>query len=115
MLAIKKNKIEFSGLGMVISLVLLVVFFGLVHGYLEIEPFENYLSILIGLYFVIASWAFPYILKELMESIFDVERIPMSMIMILALASYSIAPFIYLYFKFSNIKNKKNAGNNEEE
>ena len=64
-----KKEFEFSGLGMIMSLFYLVLVFGAVHVYWLGEPFKSWLSILISIYILICTWAFPYIIKKLEQRI----------------------------------------------
>lgn len=109
MLTINKKKFEFSGLGMIMSLILLVFSFALVHGYWLGEPFESYLSILVTLYLLTCTWAFPYIIKELGERFeHDVERTGFTIFQGMSVLAYFIAPFIYFYLKYFDTKNEGN-------
>lgn len=106
---INKEKFEFSGLGMIMSLVLLVFSFALVHGYWLGEPFESWLSIIVTLYLLLCTWALPYIIKELVERFNgDIEKTGFTIFQGMSIVAYFIAPLIYFYLKFFDTKNKEN-------
>lgn len=119
MLIINKKKFEFSGLGMIMSLILLVFSFSLVHGYWLGEPFESYLSILVTLYLLMCTWAFPYIIKELGRSDQEVEKMGYTIFKGINFVVYFVAPVVYLYLKYFDTKNgekgEENKRNNQSE
>jgi hypothetical protein len=97
---INKKKFEFSGMGMFISLIYLVMSFVLFHGYLLGEPFESFMSILVTIYLITCTWAFPYIIKEVERFDDKIERIGYTIFKGLSVIAYIFAPFIYLYLKY---------------
>lgn len=105
---INKRKFEFSGLGMVMSLVFLIFYFALVHGYWLGKPFDSWLSILFTFYLLICTWAFPYIIKEIMPSDHNVERLGQTILRGLYVVAYIVAPVIYFYLKFFDTKYRVN-------
>jgi len=94
---------------MIMSLFYLVLVFGAVHIYWLGEPFESWLSILISIYILICTWAFPYILKEAEQQIEIILRGPLGFLLwnVIYLFYYSISPFLYMYYKFSDTNEER--------
>jgi hypothetical protein len=99
---INKKELEFSGLGMIMSLIFLVMVWGAVHVYWLGEPFKNWSSILISIYILICTWAFPYIIKEVEQQIEKVLQSPLGFLLWsgIYIFYYLISPFLYMYYKF---------------
>ncbi len=114
MLRMNKKRFEFSSLGMIMSLILLVFSFALVHGYWLGEPFESGLSIVVTLYLLLCTWAFPYILKELDRFGHDMEKVGFTIFQGMSIVAYFVAPIIYFYLKYFDTKNKEKRGNNKK-
>jgi hypothetical protein len=77
---------------MILSLFYLFLSFVLLHGYLLGESFESYLSILVTLYLLTCTWAFPYIIKELMLSDHEVERLGLTILKGMSVVFYFLLP-----------------------
>ncbi len=94
---------------MILSLVLLTFSFALVHGYWLGEPFQSWLSIFVTIYFLVCTWAFPYIFKGLIErSEYDMKRTGFTLFRGMMIMPYFVAPFIYVYLKYFDTKNEEN-------
>lgn len=107
MITINKKKFEFSGLGMIMGLIYLVIFFALFHGYFLGPPFESFISILVTFYLIICTWAFPYIIKEVNRFDDDeIIRIGQTIFKGLSVIGYIFAPLVYLYLKHFDEENE---------
>lgn len=96
---INKKELEFSGLGMIMSLIFLVMVWGAVHVYWLGEPFKNWSSILISIYILICTSAFPYIIKNLEQRIEALLKSRFGFLLwnVFYLFYYLLSPFFYVY------------------
>ena len=110
----KKKEFEFSGIGMILSLIFLFISFLLLHAYWLGEPFQSFLSILVTFYLLVCTWAFPYIIKEVIPSDHDMERLGQTILRGMYVVFYVVAPVIYLYLKFFDTKDRLNKEEKKE-
>lgn len=91
---------------MIMSLFFLVMVWGAVHAYWLGEPFKSWLSILISIYLLICTWAFPYILKKLEQRIENLLKSGFGFLLwnFFYLFYYLISPFLYAYYRFYDSK-----------
>lgn len=91
---------------MVLSMIFLFLAFIFLHAFWLGQPFESLLSILVSVYLLLSSMAFPFVFKEVMPSDQEVERLGLSILKGLYVVYYFAAPVIYLYFLFFGRKRR---------
>lgn len=99
---------------MILSFIFLFISFLFLHAYWLGEPFQSFLSILVTFYLLVCTWTFPYIIKEVMPSDHDVERLGQTILRGMYVVFYVVAPVIYLYLKFFETKDRVNKEEKEE-
>jgi hypothetical protein len=99
---VDKNEVDFPWLWWLLSFILLVIFFVVLHLYWIGPPFESFLSFIVTIYLLVCAWAFPNIRKELGQIVEGILKNSWSFLISRGMyfVFWLFAPFMYVYFNF---------------